>query len=114
MKFDLQERLINYSVLVLKIADSLPQDKGAKHLANQQQTRWEGSSHSKTFNLKLSSACLVLYLCGRVSVLCRTPNVQCPMWKCLVQLITDTGHWKLDWTFPILHKFRERMQPFSF
>jgi four helix bundle protein len=35
MKFDLDERLINYSVLILKIADSLPDNKGANHLANQ-------------------------------------------------------------------------------
>ena len=35
MKFDLDERLINYNVLILKIADSLPDNKGANHLANQ-------------------------------------------------------------------------------
>lgn len=35
MKFDLEERLINYSVLILEIADSLPHDKATKHLANQ-------------------------------------------------------------------------------
>jgi len=35
MKFDLDERLINYSVLILEIADSLPDNKGANHLANQ-------------------------------------------------------------------------------
>jgi hypothetical protein len=35
MKFDLDERLINYSVLILKIVDSLPDNKGANHLANQ-------------------------------------------------------------------------------
>lgn len=35
MKFDLEERLINYSVLILDIVGSLPNDKGANHLANQ-------------------------------------------------------------------------------
>ena len=35
MKFDLDERLINYSVLILEIVDSLPDNKGANHLANQ-------------------------------------------------------------------------------
>lgn len=35
MKFDLEERLINYSVLILDIVDSLPDNKAANHLANQ-------------------------------------------------------------------------------
>ena len=35
MKYDLEERLINYSVLVLDIADELPDNKGANHLAGQ-------------------------------------------------------------------------------
>ncbi len=35
MKFDLEERLINYSVLILDIVDSLPENKVANHLANQ-------------------------------------------------------------------------------
>ena len=35
MKYDLEERLINYSVLILDIVDSMPGNKGAKHLASQ-------------------------------------------------------------------------------
>src|SRR5687767_14833860 len=35
MRFDLDERLINYSVLILEIVNSLPDNKGANHLANQ-------------------------------------------------------------------------------
>ena len=35
MKYDLEERLINYSVLILDIVDELPDNKGANHLANQ-------------------------------------------------------------------------------
>ena len=35
MKYDLDERLTNYSVLILEIVASLPDNKGANHLANQ-------------------------------------------------------------------------------
>ena len=35
MKYDLEERLISYSVLILDIVDILPDNKGANHLANQ-------------------------------------------------------------------------------
>jgi four helix bundle protein len=35
MKYDLEERLINYSVLILDIADALPDNRGANHLASQ-------------------------------------------------------------------------------
>ncbi len=35
MKYDLEERLINYSVLILEIVDCLPDNKGTNHLANQ-------------------------------------------------------------------------------
>ena len=35
MKFDLDERLISFSVMILEIVDSLPDNKGANHLANQ-------------------------------------------------------------------------------
>jgi four helix bundle protein len=35
MKFDLEERLIDYSVEVLEIVDLLPNNKGANHLGNQ-------------------------------------------------------------------------------
>lgn len=35
MKFDLEERLIDYSVEVLEIIDLLPNNKGANHLGNQ-------------------------------------------------------------------------------
>ena len=35
MKYDLEERLINYSVLILDIVDAMPDDKGANHLASQ-------------------------------------------------------------------------------
>jgi four helix bundle protein len=35
MKYDLEERLINYSVLILDIVDALPDKKGANHLASQ-------------------------------------------------------------------------------
>jgi len=34
MKYDLEERLIIYSVLILQVVKSLPDDKGANHLAN--------------------------------------------------------------------------------
>jgi four helix bundle protein len=35
MKYDLEERLINYSVLILDIVDSMPDNKSANHLGNQ-------------------------------------------------------------------------------
>jgi hypothetical protein len=35
MKYDLEERLINYSVLILDIVDVLPDNRGANHLAGQ-------------------------------------------------------------------------------
>jgi four helix bundle protein len=35
MKYDLEERLINYSVLILDIVDALPDNRGANHLAGQ-------------------------------------------------------------------------------
>ena len=35
MKYDLEERLINYSVLVFDIIELLPDNKGANHLAGQ-------------------------------------------------------------------------------
>lgn len=35
MKYDLEERLINYSVLILDIVDILPDNKGANHLGSQ-------------------------------------------------------------------------------
>src|SRR5262245_10537976 len=35
MKFDLEERLVNYSVLILEIVESLPDGKGLHHLSNQ-------------------------------------------------------------------------------
>jgi four helix bundle protein len=35
MKYDLEERLIIYSVLILDLADVLPDNKGANHLGNQ-------------------------------------------------------------------------------
>jgi four helix bundle protein len=35
IKFDLDDRLVNYSVLILEIVDSLPDNKGTNHLANQ-------------------------------------------------------------------------------
>jgi four helix bundle protein len=35
MKYDLEERLINYSVLILDIVDTMPGNKGANHLASQ-------------------------------------------------------------------------------
>jgi four helix bundle protein len=35
MKFDLEERLIDYSVEVLEIIDALPNNKGANHLGSQ-------------------------------------------------------------------------------
>ena len=35
MKYDLEERLINYSVLILDIVDAMPDNKGANHLASQ-------------------------------------------------------------------------------
>jgi hypothetical protein len=33
MKYDLKERLINYSVLILDIVEAMPNNKGANHLA---------------------------------------------------------------------------------
>ena len=35
MKYDLEERLINYSVLILDIVDAMPDNKGANHLSSQ-------------------------------------------------------------------------------
>jgi len=35
MKYDLEERLITYSVLILDIVDAMPDNKSAKHLASQ-------------------------------------------------------------------------------
>src|SRR5687767_14428685 len=35
MKYDLEERLINYSVLILDIVDALPDNKGGNHLSSQ-------------------------------------------------------------------------------
>jgi four helix bundle protein len=35
MKFDLEERLIEYAVLILNIAESLPDNRGAIHLSTQ-------------------------------------------------------------------------------
>jgi four helix bundle protein len=35
MKYDLEERLINYSVLILDIVEAMPANKGANHLASQ-------------------------------------------------------------------------------
>ena len=35
MKYDLEERLIKYSVLILDIVEDLPDSKSASHLANQ-------------------------------------------------------------------------------
>ena len=35
MKYDLEERLINFSVLILDIVDAMPDVKGANHLASQ-------------------------------------------------------------------------------
>ncbi|MFZ6011436.1 MAG: four helix bundle protein [Bacteroidota bacterium] len=35
MKFDLEERLVNYSILILEIVDLLPTDRGGGHLAAQ-------------------------------------------------------------------------------
>jgi four helix bundle protein len=35
MKYDLEERLINYSVLILDIVDVLPDNKGANHLGGE-------------------------------------------------------------------------------
>jgi four helix bundle protein len=35
MKYDLEERLINYSVLILDIVEEMPEIKGANHLGNQ-------------------------------------------------------------------------------
>lgn len=34
-KFDLEERLINYSVLILDIVDDMPDNRGANHLSSQ-------------------------------------------------------------------------------
>ena len=35
MRFDLETRVINYSVQVLNVAESLPDQRGASHLAGQ-------------------------------------------------------------------------------
>lgn len=35
MKFDLEDRLINFSVLILEITESLPEIRGSIHLGNQ-------------------------------------------------------------------------------
>jgi four helix bundle protein len=35
MKFDLEERLIEYSVLILEVVESSPDNKGANHLTGQ-------------------------------------------------------------------------------
>jgi len=35
MKFDLEDRLINFAVLILNISESLPESKGSTHLAGQ-------------------------------------------------------------------------------
>jgi hypothetical protein len=35
MKFDLEERLIEYSVLILDVVESSPDNKGANHLTGQ-------------------------------------------------------------------------------
>jgi four helix bundle protein len=35
MKFDLETRLIDYSVLILNLVEQLPENKGANHLAGQ-------------------------------------------------------------------------------
>ena len=35
MKYDLEQRLINYGVMILEIAESLPESKGSAHLVNQ-------------------------------------------------------------------------------
>jgi four helix bundle protein len=35
MKFDLEERLINLSVLILEISEKLPETKGSNHLCGQ-------------------------------------------------------------------------------
>jgi four helix bundle protein len=35
MKFDLEDRLINFAVLILDISESLPELKGSTHLAGQ-------------------------------------------------------------------------------
>ncbi len=35
MKYDLDDRLISYSVLVLEIVDEMPDNRGANHLASQ-------------------------------------------------------------------------------
>ena len=35
MKYDLEQRLINYGVMILDIAESLPESKGSNHLVNQ-------------------------------------------------------------------------------
>jgi four helix bundle protein len=35
MKFDLETRLIDYAVLILNLAEQLPENKGANHLAGQ-------------------------------------------------------------------------------
>jgi four helix bundle protein len=35
MKFDLDERLIDYGVLILDIVDGMPDNRGANHLASQ-------------------------------------------------------------------------------
>ena len=43
MKYDLEERLIGYSVLILDIVDVLPENKGANHLGNQVVPIWYSS-----------------------------------------------------------------------
>jgi four helix bundle protein len=35
MKFDLEERLINFAVLILEISEKLPETKGSNHLCGQ-------------------------------------------------------------------------------
>jgi four helix bundle protein len=35
MKHDLEERLINYNVIILDIVEAMPDNKGANHLGNQ-------------------------------------------------------------------------------
>ena len=35
MKFNLEERLINFAVLILEITENLPESKGRNHLSGQ-------------------------------------------------------------------------------
>ena len=35
MKYDLEQRLVNYGVMILEIAESLPKSKGSAHLVSQ-------------------------------------------------------------------------------